>query len=134
MVQTSSACARRPDFVILLAGLPQLLHQLKLELKIVQALRHPNVVDFIGTIAYFPEAGQNPSDWAIGTCFEFWCGRPHAPHLLPRSCTPTWPHAPTMILISNGLVDGITLAAKEGSSTSCCTRKRSSSPSKRNSA
>ena len=61
-----------------------MLHQLKLELKIVQALRHPNVVDFIGTVLYFPEAGQDPSVWGIGTCFEFWCGRPHA--MLSTSC------------------------------------------------
>eukprot|EP00277_Geminigera_cryophila_P002201 CAMPEP_0179422310 /NCGR_PEP_ID=MMETSP0799-20121207/10350_1 /TAXON_ID=46947 /ORGANISM="Geminigera cryophila, Strain CCMP2564" /LENGTH=479 /DNA_ID=CAMNT_0021196413 /DNA_START=14 /DNA_END=1453 /DNA_ORIENTATION=- len=55
------------------SGLPQTMHMVKLELTIVQTLRHPNIVDFLGTVVCFPELGQNPADWSIGTMFEF-CG------------------------------------------------------------
>jgi len=54
-------------------GLSATMHMVKLELTIVQTLRHPNIVDFIGAIVCFPDAGQAVSDWSIGTMFEF-CG------------------------------------------------------------
>ena len=56
-------------------SLPQALHQLRLELSIVQTLRHPNIVDFIGAVVSFPDVskcgGTTNEDWSIGTMYEF---------------------------------------------------------------
>jgi hypothetical protein len=37
-----------------------------------QTLRHPNIVDFIGAVCNFPGPNEKPSDWNVGTMFEFW--------------------------------------------------------------
>ena len=54
------------------ASIPQALHLLHLELQIVKLLRHPNIVDFIGSIVNFPGPGQMATSNNVGMMFEFW--------------------------------------------------------------
>jgi hypothetical protein len=42
--------------------------EVHLELKVVSQLRHPSIVELLGTAARFPKAGQNIKDW-----YSAWC-------------------------------------------------------------
>jgi hypothetical protein len=51
-------------------ALPQVMHELMLELQVVKTLDHPSICGFVGASARFPRSNQAHRDWSIGLIFE----------------------------------------------------------------
>lgn len=51
-------------------ALSQMFREVKLEVQVVQQLRHPSIVSFMGAAAKFPTDRQDTNDWTLGLIFE----------------------------------------------------------------
>ena len=54
--------------------LPQVLHEVMLELRVVKILHHPSVCAFLGAASQFPGPHVSSKQWSIGLVFEL-CGQ-----------------------------------------------------------
>jgi hypothetical protein len=50
--------------------LPQVLHEVMLELQVVKILDHPSITQFLGAASAFPGARDPQKDWSVGLVFE----------------------------------------------------------------
>ena len=51
-------------------ALAQTFREVKLELQVVQQLRHPSIVSFMGSAVRFPgDRHEDPNDWTVGLIF-----------------------------------------------------------------
>jgi len=65
-----SLLAYFPCSLITEQPLSQVLHELMLELRVVKALDHPSICQFLGAAASFPGSQESQRDWRIGLVFE----------------------------------------------------------------